>query len=341
MPRPSFFYLGHSRDFRVAGDRRRFAWLLRNNALPQSRSVYDSTHMVVTTHGDLALALECANQGKKLIVDYADHYLALGSNFKSLVRRWKNDLKHRRNIGVASHDNLLRECLHRADLIICSSEAQKKDLEKNALAATPLLDFLEGEFKAIGDTSTSQWDDSRELSCLWEGQAVNLRQLEPRVLKKFFGINIVSDQYMPLSQWWSQGISVSNFVRKTHPNANFYVWGKNGLLQARNNSNIGLVTLDLNDPFSAAKPANKLVAYGFLGLMPLATPTDAYVTILEDSNLQRCILPYNVWDSDFFEELAEPSYRNELASKFRNYCLEKHSDSRRLEQWMKAISVVL
>lgn len=130
--------------------------------------------------------------------------------------------------------------------------------------------------------------ERRPIVLAWEGTSDNLpyvlayapawRALETRGLAR---LRIIT---APRRSSPYEGTTDNRELLRRHGlgGAEFVEWRKDTFADAFATADVGIAPLPLNDPFSVAKPANKILGYAAMGLPVVCSPIPAYEDVLNE-----------------------------------------------------------
>ena len=331
----NILYLGNSQDGSAPGDRRRF--LAFAKMMPNIKVYFHKEPgisfeiLVYAIGGDLVKALGLSDTIPKLVIDYSNHYLVEKSRFKSLFRNQFFTLTKGHDFTYLTYRKSLKEIIRRADLVIYPSVSQEMELSLLNNSIERLTDYFGRE------TLSSNFQSLSKRELFWEGQAVNLRTLEPLAplvnSKKDLKFNVVSDPYFGSRFFRKSSVA---YCSQIFSNVVFDNWSADNVGRAASQSALGVIPLDLFDDFIASKPENKLVYMWLLGLPALCSPSDSYRMLSEKTDVDFICPSLHDWDVKIDKYLSNDRYRIETAVFLNDYAKKNYGDNAQFLKWRNA-----
>jgi hypothetical protein len=314
-------YGGYSASLGAPGDRRRFCAYARQRGLrfEQARLAEDFDVVLLTHNADLTgwLGRKRAEPTRfKLIFELVDSYLvqrALGWRLLKGAARYV--------LGTDSRygPDFLRtlEAMCRAsDLVICSTEEQRRMIEPFNDKVVPSFDFFESDLSA----AKTNYDRSGRLRIVWEGQAVTLSNLqllrEPlNALRDKVDLHVVTDPilYRRLGRYGAMPserlLSGFECPWQLHP------WNKATFSSLITDADLAVIPIDTRDPMMRGKPENKLVLLWQLAMPVLVSPTPAYLRATTGAGLSELCVEADQWTARLNEWVDAPANRFEALGR--------------------------
>jgi hypothetical protein len=326
-------YLGNSSDGSATVDRRRFlAFAAMNPHLqvffkPEPGLKFDV--LIYSIGGDLPLALSLAAEVKQVVVDYSNHYLVEKSWFKSVFRNQFFTLRKGHKLAFSAYRSSLKRIIRLADLVIFPSVSQKSELMKLNSRVARLTDFFGSE------VNVSDGPVEGERSIFWEGQGVNVPTLQalsrPLQRVKYSSFNVVTDEYFGRAPFRRRS---EIFLSQRFSQFAFYSWSQTAIASLAAKSRVGVIPLNLEDQFIAAKPENKLVLMWLLGLPVLCSPTESYSLLAAETGLDFLCKSEEEWCAKLDQYLGDGRTRAAEAAFLLNYASQNYDDSAQFNKWI-------
>jgi glycosyltransferase involved in cell wall biosynthesis len=166
-----------------------------------------------------------------------------------------------------------RNFLSSCDAIVVASETQKKSVLScsHNVYVIPDCSYYHNYF-------SDKTKDSNVIKFVWDGQGHNFPYVESIIKDNLFffkradvEIVIISDKIDKIS-----GRNNEDILKAYDVNSRFVLWDSDTYIIEVANCDIGLAPVNMNCEHAAAKPCNKLVNYGGLGLPCIASAIPAY-----------------------------------------------------------------
>ena len=99
-------------------------------------------------------------------------------------------------------------------------------------------------------------------------------------------------------------------------------------------SRVGVIPLNLEDQFIAAKPENKLVLMWLLGLPVLCSPTESYSLLAAETGVDFLCKSEEEWCAKLDQYLGDGRTRAAEAAFLLNYASQNYDDSAQFNKWI-------
>lgn len=332
-------YIPHSKYGTSPGDRRRFLGFsalsnMFNVYLEEPRGVKFDL-LVICLGGDLIKATRLADSIPRVVLDYTNHYLVEKSWLKDRLRNQANSILGGKEWSTKAYKKTILDLMHRSDLVICPSVTQQIHLDSIGIVSERITDFFEAEV----DKKNITFSDSRSL--FWEGQANNIRGLDivsPTLRRKpEILLRIVTDEVYGLlgGQFFCR--NTRDYCQDHFPSFEFSNWSMDNVNKAARNSSLGIIPLDINDPFIAAKPENKLVFMWLLGLGALCSPTESYEMLSKQTGIDFICGNESQWNDSIDKLLSNDKYREETSRYLHDYAWIHYCNEALIKKWNLAL----
>ena len=144
-------YVGMSNDYKLPGDRRRFSGFAKYSHLKienfKPNKKYDL--IVLSQKADLSYFYKLDLGNTKIIFDFIDAYLHETLSIKQIFRGLLKYLTGQNKFLHLNYKNLIIKICRKANYIICTSEAQKKEIRKYNKNVEIILDAHQKELGKI------------------------------------------------------------------------------------------------------------------------------------------------------------------------------------------------
>lgn len=338
-------YAPYTDDLRRPGDRRRFPHYASSRGLPfeiaRRGVVYDL--VVISARADIVRWAE-APASTKVVYDLIDSYLALPRlRPKNLLRGTAKFVSGELSKPVGSYHRAIEAMCRRADAVVCSTEEQRQDVLSMCSNAHVILDF----HSEVGHVVKTDFRRGETFNLVWEGLPATLgpfRRLRT-VLTEFassrpLALHLVTDlrSYRYLDRIGPQSTQAK--VERIFAPAHVYEWNAFMLPHIATACDMAIIPLDLDDPFSAGKPENKLVLFWRMGLPTLATATPAHRRAMRGAGLDMgCVGPED-WRIAL-ERFSENEQERQIASVAgRGYVARYHTENATIQRWDQVLETL-
>lgn len=275
-------YAGYSRDFRVPGDRRRFAAYARLKGIALEYAEIDRPYDLayVTYSSDLpGWTARKRREGDrfKLVFELIDSYFTQTSWARRLMKGTA-----RRLLGTDSRlspdlqRTLIAAC-RAADAVICSTEEQREVIRRYNPNVFISFDHFADE---LGPPK-QDYGRSGKLKLVWEGQSTTLPNLqiirEPlNDLRDQIELHVVTDPV--IHRYFGRFGTYPSIeaLKGIECDLRFHRWERDTFSRLVTACDAAVIPIDRTNPLWWGKPENKLVLLWQLGMPVLTSATPVY-----------------------------------------------------------------
>ena len=298
-------YVPYNPDLSHPDDRRRFPYFAKRNninfEIADSNKFYDLILLPAPANLTKWLLYKKNNPQTRFIFEMVDSLIYQSDIFNSLFKGVGRFVTGKESLPSINHKDILIKWLKIADVIMCSSEKIKEDIQKWNKNVVVSLDYLEHEYKFI----KKDYKIKGKMKLLWEGQGVvvphflHFKEMFKKI-SSFCELHVVTSETFPkYGQFLKK--DVVSFLKQLPIETHFHKWDmhKNSTLFSQ--LDCGIIPLNKNNKYGWHKPANKLISFWFSGLPTLASNTPAYMDAVGGENNE--MLCAN--DEDWVEKLHQ------------------------------------
>jgi hypothetical protein len=233
----------------------------------------------------------------------------------------------------------------RADVVVCSTPEQQRRLEALNPHVFPILDVQDGDVRAVKTSYAT--DDTIHLA--WEGLPYTLGGFATvqEVLRDLgaelpIALHIVSAlRFGQFGGRFRQRDTV-DVVRDILPGrTHLYEWDSHLVSRILTGCDIAIIPLDLGDPFTAAKPENKLLYFWRLAMPTLASATPAYVRSMDAAGIDLACATPDEWARKLRSLATDEALRADAGRRGHEYVATAHTAEAALARWDEAIGAAL
>lgn len=336
-------YIENSLDLSHPSDRRRFAHFSRKYGVEFEFFDYESSYdvVIVTVAADfyrLNKYLEIFPD-TNIIFDYCDNLLS-DNFFKKVVRPFYEAFKSKSIYALTPYNGSVIKILKAANVIICGSAEQQKDLLRYNDDVEVIPDFviLDSVFRKENYTLTQPG----QISILWEGLSGGLRKVSRPLFSLASELNLpvkflivtdpelylVGDRYLKTST----KKFIENLVAEFGVHAEFMEWSKENLELAAKQSDFSVIYIPHNNQTMRSKPENKLVLLSSMGLPVLVSKTDSYARFITDCDAD--LLDASILTAEsLYKICVEEEIRRSVGESFGHHARSAYSEAKILARW--------
>ena len=329
------------------GARRRILYYLKNRNFKYKmvNNSKDSDLVYLAQNSDLSNIK--FRREKFYIFDFVDSYLDIPFwEFKSVFRGLGKFFIGQHKKLKLNYTNTLIECCKKSDMVICSSEEQRKIILKYNSNVFPILDFNDDYSRETKKNYTL----GKKVKIAWEGLPENLVQLKQvklalEKLSKEFDIEliVVTDGYfykyfksiLKVDTKKYLGEILGKNIKFTH-----IEWKIDSYYKDLIKTDFIIIPINLSDKLVAGKPENKLLHLWKLRMPVITTETLAYKRTMIKTGLNDCAKN----DINFYKLCKNFIENRELrvlnAKKGYKYSTNFHNNKKILKQWDSALKIL-
>ncbi len=314
-------YVPYNSDLSHPDDRRRFPFFAeRNNVdfeIADYKKFYDIILLPAPANLSQWLLYKNRNPRTRFIFEMVDSLIYQSDTFNTLFKGAGRFLIGKESLPYLDHKSLLIKWLKIADVVICSSQKIKTEIEKWNPNVTVSLDYLEHEYKFL----KTDYSIKGKMKLLWEGQGVILPHFLHfkevfKQVSSFCELHVVTSETYPLvGQFVKQNVEV--FLKKLPIETYFHKWDLNKNCTLFSKFDCGVIPLNKKNIYGWHKPANKLISFWFSGLPTLTSNTPAYTDVVNQTE-------YNLLCSTNDEWVAKIHELREMKTEEREYLARKN-----------------
>lgn len=326
--------------------RRRFGCYLKRRGLPWELADYNKRYDLVLVHhsGDLTKWKNYAHG--KIIFDYNDDYLAINlDGVKALARGLAKFVSRRWSNLVLDYRVAYREMMKRADAMVCCTEAQRAQALPLCQNVHKILDIQADDNWKIKEEYVS----STPFNLVWEGlpsfaglQSLSgvIQNVQMRCPCALHLITALSG-YRHLEN--IRKFSVKDEVAKLLPFNNVWLYEWNPILFTKivTACDLGIIPINMNDPFWVGKPANKLLFFWRMGMPTLVSGTPEYKAMMSAAGIDMICESEDEWVAKLDVYINDESIRRAAGQRGLAFVREHFSEEKQLAQWDQVLESVL
>jgi hypothetical protein len=336
-------YAHYSSELRRPGDRRRFCFYAgrRGIEFELADPSRDYDLVVLSARADITRWAHYRRPGAKLIYDLIDPYFAVPQTTpKSLGRGLAKYVRRETAKLALNYRAAIERMCERADAVVCTTAEQKADILPFCPNVHVILDYHDH----LVTTQKDDYSADAPLKLVWEGLPWNLgdfRAVSP-VLREVgrerpLAMHLVTDLEFSPHAGRLVPRRTDRVARKLFDNFYLYQWNEQLLAQIVTACDLALIPLDLDDPFNAGKPENKLLLFWRLGVPALASATPAYKRAMDDAGVSMACADEGAWRDALHTYLGDEAARRDAAQRGLRYTARHHSEEHLLERWDRLV----
>lgn len=340
-------YVPYDRSLERPGDRRRFVFYARRRRVPFEvvgpETRVDDLDVVVLSGGADVSRWAREEVPARLVVDLVNPYLGLAR------RGVRNRLRGAARFAVgAAHRPVLdlgaaiEELVARADAAVCSTEEQADAARRRCDDVHVVLD----SFSDVAGLVKHDYRAGSPLHLVWEGRPENLAgfealrpALEDFAEEHHVAVHLVTgsrhSRYMGrFVTRPSVDVAEAVLGERLAASTYLYSWNEHMLGRIVTACDLAVVPLRLDDPFEAAKPANKLLGFWWMGMPTLVSASPAYRRMAEAVGLPDVACGgSDEWLAALCLYAGSETARVDAGRRGRAHVVAEHADEALLARW--------
>ncbi|MBW7840017.1 MAG: glycosyltransferase [Chitinophagaceae bacterium] len=339
-------YVPYSPDLSQPGDRRRFPYFAARCHLPfeiaDPSKNYDLILLTGSANLSLWLEYKRKNPSTKFIFEMVDSLIFDPNLFFKWFKGTGRYVIGKEKKWQLNYSKLIFEWIRIADLVLCSNEVLKNNVEQINQKALLSPDYLESEYSLR--KNNFELRDSK-MNIVWEGLSSVLSfffvyQDLLKEISPFCRLHVISNEKYPVVP----GIyykNVSSRLSRLPIETIFYHWDLKTHNEILMKGDCAIIPINPKIAFSWNKPANKLVSFWFSGLPTITSDTPAYKKLMDAAGLNCYAHNQREW-MDKLRNLYKmnPAERAAIAETGYQYAKKHFSDEQLDKIWMVAFNAV-
>lgn len=331
-------YSAYSADLSRPGDRRRFPHYAQCRGvsieLADPAESYDM--VVLSARSDLTHWAD-SPASTRIVYDLVDSYLAIPeSDLKARLRGLSKYAIGELSQPVWSYRRTIERIARRADAVVCSTIEQKQMLEEFCPNVHVILDF----HTELAGPRKERYESSRPFRLVWEGLPKNLHgfraiaEVLDRVSRDHpLALHLVTNSHYFefLDQVWRR--SSRRLARRAFESSEIHAWNPKTLISVATRSDLAVIPLDLDDPFAAGKPENKLFTFWRLGVPALVSATPAHQRAMDATGLDMAVEHPEEWETRLRLLIADEPTRRRAGQLGARYASAQAGEAPLIEKW--------
>ncbi len=335
---PRIGYVPYSASLAAPGDRRRFVAYARARNLPFELARPDEQYDVVVLSELADISVWADYPYGKVVYDLIDSYLSIQrTDIKQLLRGpvWFATGRHRRM--RFDYRATIQEMCRRADAVICTTEDQEGVIADLCPNVHIVLDIHDTVIRTI----KQDYRATHPFNLVWEGLPSNIPQLHAiRPVLKMLArrrpvvLNVVSDLDRPRMLGRFGRIDSVDVLRSIFENVRMHRWEETTCSLIISACDIAIIPIDLEDPFTAGKPENKLLLLWRMGMPVVTSATPSYSRAMAGAGLPHlgCREP-SEWLTVLERLMSNEEERRDAGERGRAFAESNWSRNTLVRRW--------
>jgi glycosyltransferase involved in cell wall biosynthesis len=284
------------------------------------------------------ISVWCNYSYGKVVYDLVDSYLAIPrSSTKQWLRGavWYAVGRHRRL--RFDYWAILQDMCRRAEAVVCTTEEQKLDIQPYCPNVHVVLDVQSSVVRKV----KKDYRCGEPFNLVWEGLPTNIPQLLHirDVLREVHKhrplvLNIVTDPDQPRLLGRFGRVRSLDLARRAFDAVRLHPWGEETLSEIICDYDMGVIPIDLSDPFVTGKPENKLVLFWRMGMPVVTSATPAYRRAMRQANSEAlACTDRGEWRAALETMMSDQALRRQAGERGHAIAEERYNAASLLERW--------
>ena len=330
-------YLPCAKSLLHPGDRRRFAFYAARRGIEFEIADPTKAYDVVVLSELADLSVWHQYIGGKIVFDLIDSYLAIPrDDLRGRLRGTAKFVTRQSRHLQADYWHAVELMCRRANAVVCTTLEQQRDIKPYCANVHIILD-AHGMLQSGAKT---QYRSESTFKLLWEGMPQNLapmRRLEP-VLKRLqqrhtLELHLITDLEFGRFMGRYGRIRTEDLARNLCAKVILHPWQEKSFAATAINCDLAVVPLDLDDPFSAGKPENKLLLFWKLGIPAVVSATPAYARAMQSVDLAMACGSGAEWEATLDMHITDEAARRHAGEIGKRYADIHFSEDVLLGRW--------
>ncbi len=332
-------YVPMSNSLNSPGDKRRFAYYANkrnlNFEIADPSKKYDV--VVITQNADLSIWSQYDRGGAKIVYDLIDSYLAIPKdNIKGWLRGLAKYLSGQSRHLKFDHWKAIGEMCSRADAVVCSTQEQRADILKFCPNVHIILDAHMGVARMV----KTDYSGSRPFRLVWEGlpQSLGSLKLLGPVLDRLrvqypVEVHIVTDPSYNRYLGKYGKTNTLHAARQILSDVRFHEWKEADCADVICSCDLAVIPLNLNDPFAAGKPENKLLLLWRMEMPVVTSASPAYMRAMHAAGMNYTARDEADWLAMLANLIGDAVAREQAGLMGKAYVDSEFSEASLLARW--------
>jgi glycosyltransferase involved in cell wall biosynthesis len=334
---PRIGYAPYSESFSHPGDCRRFAGYAVFRELPFEVAHLDEKYDLVVLSERADISKWCNYPHGMIVYDFIDSYLSIPYNdTKGCLRGTAKFITGQHARLEFSYWETIRNMCRRSDAVVCTTQTQRSLILPYCETVHIILDL----HNSVVNEVKREYTAASPFKLVWEGLPSNISQLG--IIKDVLyylderypvELHLVTDLvgYRFLGNFWK--MSSTKVAQQIFDRIKIHEWKKETCARIISQCDVAVIPIDLEDPFVAGKPENKLLFLWRMGMPVVTSATSAYVNAMDGAGLALACKDSSEWISMLEAIFLSEDARRVAGEKGKEYVNRNHNHNQLIEKW--------
>lgn len=339
-------YVPYSDSLDRPGDRRRFVFYAGKRGIEFEMADPEKDYDLIVLSALADISQWSRYPKGKIVYDLIDSYLAIPrTDVKGLFRGVFKFLSGQSRYLQLDYWKAISRMCERADAVVCSTEEQRRDIQKFCPNAHIILDAHTSVTRTI--KTDYSVEPGRPFRLVWEGlphTLGSLAQIAP-VLEKLreqypIEMHVVTDrEYFRYMGQYGKTSTVET-AQRFLPEVQFHEWTEADCADIICSCDLAVIPLSLIDPFAAGKPENKLLLFWRMAMPVVTSASPAYTRAMRAAGMSYTAIDQAGWLTNIEQLLGDEAARRQAGTLGRAYADSEFSEASLLDRWDAVFSSI-
>lgn len=342
-------YAPYDSSLNKVGDRRRFVCYAEKRKiefeLARRAETYDV--LVLTEMSDISYWSRQPKGKTRIVFQLINSHLAAKSQPRDYFKNSVKFITGKNRYPLLNQKKAYINMCRRADAVVCTTMEQKQDILQYCDNVHVILDF----HNMVISGGKADYTAGEVFNIVWEGLPSSVYSLRVitealRALgqKHRIALHVVTDADFKLFLWvnkWRYKYRTTDIVRKFFDNVYVYEWNEPMLPKIIAACDLAVIPIDLNDPYDAGRPENKLLLFWRLGMPAVVSATPSYTMAAKLAGLDIACRNLEDWTQILQKYLTDEKARREAGERGKEAAEKYYSEEKLLNDWDNLFRSVL
>ena len=342
-------YVPYSSDLTHPADRRRLVYWARNRGHELVLNLDSNCDVIFETARTDLSHKRRKQSDAPIILDLVDGYLGGEEYWRDWLRGAGKVFTGQLSGPIRPFSQVIESACSSVAAVVCETKEQVKTIDPFCSNVHPILDFHE-EFPFL--PFNADHAKAKTKSIIWEGLPYTASGLN--LLTDFFSLSakeksvsleMVTDLSYPqfLGKYINKPTSgiVKNIESVLGVNFQITEWSRDAVVSAAKRANLAVLPLDPKGFLNPLKAENRLLIMWRLGLPTLASPSSAYIRVMDELGIDGICENENQWTQKTNFLLGSIETQEAMVKAGQQYIRDNHTEEKVLCAWDNLFSSVV
>lgn len=330
-------YVPYSLLLTQPSDRRRFVAYASSRGIKFEIADPDRRYDLVIVSEFADISVWSKYPHGKIVFDLIDSFLAIPrSDLRHSLRGIAKYIMRRSRYLQVNPWRSIQDMCRRADAVICSTEEQRRDIEPYCRNTHIILDVHSGEVLRRKE----DYACGAPFKLVWEGLPSNIG-----LLKQLSTVLRLIDQHRPIALHLVTDLTQAKYLgrygridslsyaKRMFDRVTVHEWNEKTCAMVITSCDLGVIPIDLNNPFAAGKPENKLLLLWRMGMPVVTSATPAYARAMHGAGLTSCCSSSEEWIKEIEHFASDEGARRSAGKLGQGYAEREFGEAQTFARW--------